>query len=154
MSARKKLKPAPVQLNTLLIVPEQFLVLTVTHVEVHVLHETAVTGLWQALAIADTRTRPEPAREYVIKQFFGRNAVGFLPAGSVEALLWLSENYAGILAEEVKGICACILTGTPFGPPDDSASDGGGLTVAPPVPQQPTGPTGATFDLIGAKDGA
>lgn len=148
--ATSRRKPKDVVLEkTLLICAGQFIVLTTKEVQVHLLNDSATARFWDGMEIADTRTfKPDQAREYVIRQTFGQDAVSFLPAHSFEAIFHYAEHYEGALAEQVKGICACILTGTPYGPESHRGSsvDGDGLKVAPVPSPKGSGPTGATFD--------
>lgn len=146
--ARKETKvaPAPVQIQPLLIVSGQFFVFTIKKVQVHVLDAMATALLYDGLSIADTRSfNQEFHRDYVVRQTFGREAIGFLPAGTAEALWYYAEHYEGMLAEQVKGLAACILSGTPYGP--ESHMGGGivgGEKVTPPVrPNAPKDSGGA-----------
>lgn len=135
--------------KTLLIVKGQFIVTTVKSVELHLLSDSQTDQFWEGLRLAEDTVRAEDNRAYVIRQAFGGKALEFIPASSTEALLHYAQNYTGRHTDEVKGFCACILTGHAFGPNEDGPSiDGGGLKVAAPKPSPaPSGPTGAHFDI-------
>jgi hypothetical protein len=139
------------QPKPLLICNGQFFVFTTKEVQVHVLSDPQTALFWDGLSIADTRSErtTQMHREYVVRQHFGSEAIGFLPAGTAEALFHYVEHYEGPLTEEIKGLAACILSGTPYGP--DNAQGGrlsGGEKVTSPVaPQTPSGPNGATFSV-------
>lgn len=112
----------------LLIVSTQFFVFTAKRVRLTMLSMGQTSRLYDGLTLADNCRIVDPVvqREYVIRQTFGSDATGFLPANSVDCLMFLAESYKGPFEEEVKGICACILTGTPYGPEDANPGIDGG----------------------------
>src|SRR5438105_12502390 len=147
---RKALKSVPVvQTAPLLIVSGQFFVFTVREVQVHVLDARCTALLYDGLSIAETRSERnvDMHRAYVVRQTFGRDAIGFLPAGTTEALFYYCEHYEGPFSETIKGLSACILTGTPFGHDDANRKLDGGLKVqTPSTPLVPTPSSGMHFE--------
>lgn len=136
-------------LRPLLITPGQFFVLTADDVQVHVLSEDRTTQYWDRVLLSETRIRADVAKQETRRLMFGtENIIDVLPAGSIKALVWYTDHYEGLHAERVKGIAACILTGTPFGPDSANPIDGGGQTV-PRVsgPDSPGSPGGVALEL-------
>ena len=122
--------------RTLLICPGQFLVLTAQDVFVALLSEIENSRYWDAIAMCDESRAPEVYRLQVYRRVFGSDAIAALPASKLEALLAYAEHYEGLHTELVRGIAACILTGTPFS--RDGDNNGGG-TKEPQTPK-PTRP--------------
>jgi hypothetical protein len=123
--------------------PGQFLVLTSTEVQPHLITETAAALYWDGLAIAETRIQdPAGCVLRTVQEFFGRDAIAALPAPSIEALVFYMEHYEGRLQDGVRQLAAVILTGGLF-----NSDDGGGRGRVPnPVPPPaPPSPVGATF---------
>ena len=122
-------------MRSLLIVPGQFICLTELEAFVSLLNHSQNDLLWKALSLAEDAIRREESRQYVFRQVFGADVIGILPASTTEALYAYAEHYDGLHKEKVRGIAACILTGTPFG------HDGGSKVSPPnnPVKPQPGG---------------
>lgn len=134
--------------QTLLCTPGTFFVFTKRLVHVEVLSDTETARLWDKLTLAEGCVFMDVsvAREQVLRQIFGQDAEGFLPANR-EACQYLSEHYEGPMKEMVQGLAACILTGTPFGPDDRNPGiDGNGEKV--PVGPKPvdSGPASAPLN--------
>jgi hypothetical protein len=139
-------------MSTLLIARGQFFVLSAKTVSVHVLDVLGTSNFWDGMEIAETRSRNvDQAREYVLRQTFGSDCIGFMPANSSEALLYYTEHYEGLHATLVKQLAACILTGTPFSLDARGHSDGSGgekVTGKPVQPVKPA-PAGQVFETQG-----
>ena len=130
-------------MSTLLIVASQFIVLTDTCAHLRLLSDISKTRLYESLELTDNQNN----RAYVIRQYFGHDAVGFLPATSIKALMHYAESYEGLHAEIVKGIAACILTGTPIPNGENSGKDGGSKVPLVKPPKTPKG-SGAFNQLL------
>ena len=127
-------------MKTLLICDGLFLVLTVQEVHVHLLSAHEVSRYWEAIEMCDDTRAPEVYRAQVYRRVFGSETINALPAGCAQALIAYAEHYQGLHAEQVKGIAACILTGTPFGPDGDNGEGG---TREPQTPKRPRSGGGA-----------
>lgn len=120
------------QLKTLYIANGQFICITEAIVFVALLNENQQRVYWDALALADDSLHPVDNRKYVMRRAFGDDVLRALPANSITALMDYAENYTGLQEEHVKGLAACILTGTPFGFND--TPDGGSKEPQQPAP--------------------
>lgn len=128
-----------------------FFVFTKRHVFVEVLSDTETRRLWEGLAIAEACVFIDRAiaRQTVLRQSFSSDVEDFLPATSRECLMYYVEHYEGRCAEDLKGLCAMILTGTPYGPESYKGFDihGDGEKITAPVGPTPnTGPSGEAFN--------
>lgn len=128
-----------------------FFVFTKRHVFVELLSDTETTRFWEGITIAEACVfmDKDVARQQVLRQTFGSDVEDFLPATSRECLMYYVEHYEGRSAEDVKGLCAMILTGTPYGPESHKGFDihGDGEKITAPVGPTPnTGPSGESFD--------
>jgi len=90
--------------------------------EVHALAPAERNALDARLALAAKRDR-DPADVYA--QAFGRGAQWAFLA-TPERLEWLATEYTGPHRETVRGLAACLATGTPYGGPDPSDGPRGG----------------------------
>lgn len=123
-------------MKTLLISPGQFICLTASDVFVALLAPSELARYWDTLEKCDDTRAPEVYRAQLFKRVFGQDVLNALPAGHVDALHIYCEHYEGLHAEIVKGICACILTGTPFSR-DGDKPDGGTRIPQAPKPTRP-----------------
>lgn len=130
--------PKQIKTQTLLIVPGQFIVLTASDVFVALLTAEQNASYWDAIAICDDTRAPEVYRLEVYRRVFGRDAIQALPASKLEALLAYAEHWDGLHKDLVRGIAACILTGTPFSR-DGDGKDGGTREPLPKSPKTPHG---------------
>jgi hypothetical protein len=149
---RKKAEEVKAAPQMLLCTPEMFFVFTKKGVCVDVLTVDQARRLWERLTIAEGCRFIDTvhAREQVVRFVFGPDAEDFIPATSRECLMYYTEHYTGRYQQEVQGLSACILLGTPFtsdsANPGIDGSDGQKVPVAP-VPKG-SGPTGAMFDKM------
>ena len=105
--------------------------------EVHVLCPAGMT----ALAGAMSRARTDNGRLQAARQAFpgpADDGLVILPVPSIEAASYLAMKYAGIWRDQVRGIAACIATGTLF--PTDTGPAGPGGDGGPKVPARPPAP--------------
>lgn len=79
-------------------------------------------------------------RAKIIAATFGSGYAYALPAWSKDCMEIIALNYTGPWERELKGICAAIALGKPYG----SGSDEGGTTITQkPIKPTPRGPVGA-----------
>jgi hypothetical protein len=123
----------------------QFIVLGADNAWVALIEERRVALYYDGITIAETRSRN--VGEYVaqiVREFFGRDAIQALPAPTFESLAFYLEHYEGRLQERVRQLAAVLLSGQLF----SSTDKGGGARVpVTDLPQPPTRPGGATFDI-------
>lgn len=114
-----------------------FVVIFNATVQAHILTESAL-GLYidRASVVGfDKATRAT----------FGNDALYALPC-TLDCMTALAMNYAGIHADIVKGICACIASGLPIpngSDASDSTEGGLGIKAAHTRPKAPKGSGGA-----------
>lgn len=108
---------------------------------VHVLAPAERAALDARLALA-ARRDSEAARLEAYRLTFGLGVRWVFPAGP-ETLDWLALSYDGPHRDAVRGLAACLATGTPFGPDSgaDSGPSGGERVPADPKPA-PRSPAG------------
>lgn len=115
--------------------------------EVHLLAAGALAAFWQATKVA----RTENGRAQAYARTFGTGATVALPAWSPDCMAEIAETYAGPHAVAVRGLCAAVLLGRPFGG-DASTSqddDGGGEKVPRrPVKPRPSRPSAAKLPAL------
>lgn len=126
-----------------MIVASQFIVLSDTCAYLVLLADISKTRLYESLELAENKSN----RDYVIRQYFGRDAISFLPASSIKALYDYAEHYDGLHSETVKGIAACLLTNTPIPNGENNGKDGGSKVPIVKPPKTPKG-SGAFNSLI------
>lgn len=108
--------------------------------QVHLLSDNQVSSLFNKLGIAAKR-ESEEARTYAMRTYFGENVDYAIPCWSDGAMEAVAQEYEGPDMERIRGLAACIATGTPYGG-HEGDSDGGGYRVplSPPKdgPKSPT----------------
>lgn len=101
---------------------------------VHILAPAERAALDARLALA-ARRDSEPARLEAYRLTFGPGTRWAFEAGP-ESLAWLATDYTGPFRGAVRGLAACLATGTPFGPDDTGpAGNGGAGDRLPPGPR-------------------
>lgn len=101
---------------------------------VHVLPPAERAALDARLLLA-ARRNSEPARLEAYRLTFGAGA-RWIFAPEPVTLEWLAVEYAGPFRDAVRGLAACLATGTPYGPDDTGpAGDGGAGDRLPPGPK-------------------
>jgi hypothetical protein len=88
-----------------------------------------MSKMFHALDIAEDTNHPKENREYVFRQYFHDDVLAILPAGKMSALYDYAEHYEGIQQQAVRGLAACILTGTSFSREASSDDADGGMRV-------------------------
>lgn len=91
---------------------------------VHILGPAERAALDARLALA-TRRASEPARLEAYRIAFGPGVRWAFEAGP-QSLAWLATEYAGPFRDAVRGLAACLATGTPYGPDPDAGPNPGG----------------------------
>lgn len=99
---------------------------------VKLLTESAVALFTQRESVSD--------RAKAIVATFGNGYEYALPAWSKECMEVIALRYEGPFARELKGICAAIALGQPYGP----NPDGGEHVEQKPIKPTPRGPSSAT----------
>jgi len=136
-------------MSTLLITAGQFICLTDKDAFLAHLPQDAVSRFYDGLKIAEGTRQAEANVAYVTAQTFGRDVLRALPAPHAEACQWYAEHYEGMHQELIRGLMACVLTGTPYGADEDRLNDwkhGGGDRVTNPTPP-PVLPGGDGIEL-------
>jgi hypothetical protein len=131
-------------MSTLLITAGQFICLTVKDAFISHLPQDAVSRYWDGMRIAEGTRQAEANVAYVNAQTFGRDVLRAFPAPSAEACQWYAEHYEGMHQEMVRGLMACVLTGTAYGVDEDKLNqwrgDGGTpdrVHIKPKLPIKP-----------------
>lgn len=113
------------------------------------LSDAQVTYLEDGIRIARDRARdPQQALRDVYRQLFKvEGTIYAFPCWRLPMLEWITEHYEGPHKERTRGLAACIITGTPYGPDDTGKGPKGGTPVTKPEPPKtPSGPSGAYFN--------
>ena len=119
---------------------------------VHTLAPAERAAFDARLALA-SRRGSDAARLEAYRITFGPGVRWAFPAGPA-MLNWLALSYDGPHRDAVRGLAACLATGTPFGPdsgPDSGPSWGDRVPVGPkPAPRSPAGraPVPAPADAL------
>jgi hypothetical protein len=101
--------------------------------QVHLLTETARKLLDDRLRVVD------PHKAYALT--FGQGIQVALPAWSEACMIEIAENYTGPHATQLKGLCAAIALGKPYGPDTEGRpTDGGDKVPRRPVKPKPSSP--------------
>lgn len=124
-------------MKQLLITRGQFFVLTASTVFVALLSEEQTAKYFDALEIAEETRAPDVYRVQVYQRVFSSDAIAALPAYPHAALYDYAEHYTGLHQDLVRGIAACILTGTPFSKDGENKNGGGSGDRLPKPPKSP-----------------
>jgi len=126
----------------------QFLAVSEKAVTVHLLNAGQLAAFYDCDSIAATAVNPVRARQQMLRETFRDADIVFaLPAFNAATLLHYVDHYEGPQRDAVRGICACILTGKPFGPADgpEDTDNGGSHDRLPQPPKGPKGGSGAAL---------
>jgi len=99
--------------------------------EVHALAPAERASLDARIALAAKRGR-DPADAYALAFGSGMRWAFLATAPMLE---WLASEYSGPHRETVRGLAACLATGTPYGGPDDGGPRGGAGDRLPDGPR-------------------
>lgn len=124
-------------------IANQFLILTDTGPQCHLLHEQSVRALYDGLRVATKRDqcRDEPtARLSVYRSIFRCDTSMCFPV-TEEGMAGLAENYVGPYQARMRYMAAALALGEPIEPQED---DGGGqpAVLVPETPRYPPLPSG------------
>jgi hypothetical protein len=115
--------------------------------QVHLLTESARGLMDDRLRIADS----ERKRHAAYAATFGTGAQFALPAWSDDCMAAVAQHYTGPHQEQLRGLCAAIALGKPYGPNepgDERPSDGGTKVPRRPTKPRPTGGAPAFFNAL------
>lgn len=103
--------------------------------QVHTLTKGQMEIMYKREELANMATALEHA--------FGPGISARVPAWVDGAMEFIALNYEGPHQERVRGLCAAILTGTPYGGPEPGQRpQGGSGDRMPKQPKSPRGPRG------------
>ena len=115
--------------------------------QVHLLSDSARSLMDDRLRVADTDRK----RFTAYAMTFGRGAQCALPAWSEECMVEVAQHYTGPHEVAVRGICAAIALGKPYGPPesrDDQGNGGGTKVPRRPIKPKPAGGAPTFFNVL------
>ena len=115
--------------------------------QVHLLSDSARSLMDDRLRIADSDRK----RHAAYAATFGQGAQVALPAWSSDCMAAVAQHYTGPHQVALRGLCAAIALGKPYGfddSGDDRPSDGGEKVPRRPRKPRPTGGAPAFFSAL------